>query len=248
MKKISLLFVICFILNACSFFHGKKEEAAVSPTDSLEFGVDATTPSQAEIKVEEEQIIKAQTPDEIAPAQAMDLAKTEEVKKEETKEQIVLAPEEPKMDILPVATSPEVATTEVPSLSSNDSTQGQKGIYKVQKGDTLMMVAFKIYGDYHKWKDLRNWNKDKSKLIMSPGVSLKYVMPEKTFEWKPTGLPYVTKTGDTLRVISKDKYGTPKKWKDIFENNRPLIQDPNLIFAGFTIYYIPSRDIASEKK
>ena len=64
----------------------------------------------------------------------------------------------------------------------------------------------------------------------------------------PNGTPYMVKTGDTLQIISMDKYGTTRKWKSIYENNRPLIRNPNLIFAGFTIYYQPTRDLASEPK
>lgn len=32
--------------------------------------------------------------------------------------------------------------------------------YEVQKNDTLMLVAFKIYGDYRKWKDIKDWNEN----------------------------------------------------------------------------------------
>jgi LysM repeat protein len=111
-----------------------------------------------------------------------------------------------------------------------------------------MMVAFKIYGDYGKWKELKSWNKEVLKHGMHKGLALKYYVPEKKFVWEPSGLPYLVKEGNTLGTISSEKYGTPKKWKDLYENNRPLIKNPNVIFAGFTIYYIPTRDIASQKK
>jgi len=53
--------------------------------------------------------------------------------------------------------------------------------------------------------------------------------------------------GDTLSLISNRFYGTLFKWKKIWENNKPLIKDPNKIFVGFTVY-VPdvSRDMASE--
>ena len=36
-------------------------------------------------------------------------------------------------------------------------------------------------------------------------------------------------------------------WKNIWNNNKPLIRDPNKIFAGFTLYYLENgRDVASE--
>ena len=58
----------------------------------------------------------------------------------------------------------------------------------------------------------------------------------------------VIKRGDTLGTISSDTYGTMKFWRNIWDNNRPLIKDPNVIFAGFTIYtpILQARDVAFE--
>jgi len=235
MRKISLIILTCLVLNSCSFFtKGKKEESTPTPTDSIDFGaeeakapqeeikVEEAKAPQTEIKVEEQEVVKSQAPDELTPAE-------NEVKESS------------------IANTPnDITIKDSSGPTSPDS--GKEAFYKIQKGDTLMMIAFKIYGDYHKWKDMKKWNMEKLKTKMNPGDSLKYITPEKAFTWQPSGLPYVTKTGDTLGIISKDKYGTPKKWKSIYENNRPLIQDPNLIFAGFTIYYVPVRDVASEKK
>lgn len=113
--------------------------------------------------------------------------------------------------------------------------------YKVQKGDTLMWVAFKIYGDYTKWRHLAHANSDmlKGGQTVASGMTLKYVPPVQEFDWSPSGNPYLVKKGDTLGTISKDVYGVTKRWREIFEFNRPLIRDPNLIFAGFTVYYQP---------
>jgi nucleoid-associated protein YgaU len=120
--------------------------------------------------------------------------------------------------------------------------------YKVQKNETLMMIAFKLYGDYAWWKKLSGWNTDKLKgsQIVREGMSLKYMAPSEEFVWNPQGLPYLIRQNDTLGLISKSVYQTPKKWKLIWENNRPLIKNPNLIFAGFTIYYLENgREVAS---
>ncbi len=120
--------------------------------------------------------------------------------------------------------------------------------YKVQKNETLMMIAFKLYGDYGWWKKLAGWNTDtlKGGQIVRSGQTLKYMAPSEEFVWNPQGLPHLIRTGDTLSLISKTVYQTPKKWKLIWENNRPLIKNPNLIFAGFTIYYLENgREVAS---
>lgn len=116
--------------------------------------------------------------------------------------------------------------------------------YTAEKGDTLMLVAFKLFGDYTKWRELQAMNTAKLANGLNAGTVLSY--NSTGFTWNPQGLPYLIKSGDSLSGISKEKYGTFNRWKDIYENNQPMIRDANLIFAGFTIYYVPDRDIASE--
>lgn len=122
--------------------------------------------------------------------------------------------------------------------------------YKVQKNETLMLIAFKLYGDYEQWKQLANLNRDilGQGTKIKEGMVLKYLAPLEQFVWNPEGSPYLIKTGDTLGHISDHLYQTSKKWKLLWDNNRPLIKDPNKIFAGFTIYYPDlNRDVASEQ-
>lgn len=130
---------------------------------------------------------------------------------------------------------------------SNDA--GSTKQYTVQKNETLMMIAFKLYGDYSRWKDLagQNSNKLNGGTTVTAGMTLDYSAPAEEFIWNPQGNPYLIKTGDTLGGISKDVYATVKKWKLLWENNRPLIKDPNKIYAGFTIYYLENgREVANE--
>jgi nucleoid-associated protein YgaU len=136
-----------------------------------------------------------------------------------------------------------------PSMITSSSIEGSEQIYEVQKNETLMMVAFKLYGDYGRWKEIANHNQDslKGKTSVMAGTKLKYRAPAQAFVWNPEGLPYLIKTGDTLGKISKNVYQTQKKWKIIWNNNRPLIKDPNKIFAGFTLYYPENgREVAAE--
>lgn len=120
------------------------------------------------------------------------------------------------------------------------------GQYTVAKGDTLMLISFKLYGDYRKWKELSKENPNINSSSLTEGQIISYQVPSQKFEWNPKGLPHLIQLGETLGSISHQKYGTTKKWKSIFENNKPMIIDPNVIFAGFTLYYIPGRDVASE--
>jgi len=133
-------------------------------------------------------------------------------------------------------------------IASSDSQivlGSEEGSYTVKRGETLMMVAFNVYGDYRKWKELAQLNGLSGDRV-AEGAVVRFQKPMTPFVWNPEGLPYLIKSGDTLATISNDKYGTVQKWRSIYDNNRPLIKDPNLIFAGFTLYYVPQRDLASE--
>jgi nucleoid-associated protein YgaU len=131
---------------------------------------------------------------------------------------------------------PEIKTEVEPAIASS---AGQIKTYKVKRGETLMQIAFAIYGDISKWKELKAMNSDKvnSNKGLKANLELKYKAPAQPFVWNPNGKPYLIKNGETLGTISNAVYSTPKKWKSIWENNKPMIKNPNVIYAGFTLYY-----------
>ena len=43
---------------------------------------------------------------------------------------------------------------------------------------------------------------------------------------------YLVVSGDSLSKIAKREYGDANKWKQLFEANRDIIKDPNLIYPG----------------
>lgn len=55
-------------------------------------------------------------------------------------------------------------------------------------------------------------------------MSVVKVEPEATF--------YEVKSGDTLSKIAKSHYGDAMKYNSIFEANKPMLKDPNLIYPG----------------
>lgn len=130
---------------------------------------------------------------------------------------------------------PEIKSEpEVPAYSE----EGQIKTYKVKKGETLMQIAFKLYGDISKWKEIKKMNPTlRNNTELRSNIELKYRAPATPFVWNPAGTPYLIKNGETLGTISNTVYSTPKKWKSIWENNKPLIKNPNVIYAGFTLYY-----------
>ena len=46
------------------------------------------------------------------------------------------------------------------------------------------------------------------------------------------GSTYTVVQGDSLSKIAKHRYGDANKWRTIYEANRDLIKDPDLIYPG----------------
>jgi len=129
---------------------------------------------------------------------------------------------------------PEVfhAQTEGPQM-------GTLGTYEVKQGETLMKVAFSIYGDIDRWRDLYRLNRDSLRGVrgLRPGIKLQYEVPEKPYVRNTSGESYLIEKGDTLGGIALNLYGKLHKWKKIYKRNQDLIRDPNQIYAGFWLYY-----------
>ena len=47
-----------------------------------------------------------------------------------------------------------------------------------------------------------------------------------------SGKTYVVVKGDSLSAIAKREYGDANKWRTIYEANKGLINDPDLIYPG----------------
>jgi LysM repeat protein len=128
------------------------------------------------------------------------------------------------------------------ATSDDESASGTTGAtetYTVKAGDTLMKIAFTIYGDIERWKDLRDWNSDKVKnnSQLKVGTKLTYETPLHPFNVSELGHSYLIKQGDTLAGIADEVYGRKMKYKKLQHYNQSLIKNPNRIFAGFTIFY-----------
>jgi hypothetical protein len=142
----------------------------------------------------------------------------------------------------PTADSPLPASPSMPDTNPQPSAVGgSPDTYTVQQGDTLMKIAYETTGDIYKWREIYEQNKDK---INDPnripkGLVLKYTRPG-ALNIERNGEKYLIKQGDTLGTISNTVYGTKTRWKELWENNKQLIHDPNKIFAGFYLYYLGS--------
>jgi hypothetical protein len=117
--------------------------------------------------------------------------------------------------------------------------------------ETLMLIAYNLYGDFSYWKSLAHLNKNilSSPYKLKKGLKLKYYIPKRDFTYQPEGLPFLIKYGQSLSKISDIVYENWRRWPEIYENNRPLIKNPDEIYAGFTLYYLddPNELVSSVK-
>ncbi len=112
--------------------------------------------------------------------------------------------------------------------------------YTVNKGDTLMKIAFEKFGDIYAWKKIYEANRDilTDPNVVPAGTVLKIEEPSAPVVIDQTGdKKHLIRQGETLGSISGEIYGTASKWKKLWEYNKQLIQDPNKIYAGFYLYY-----------
>jgi nucleoid-associated protein YgaU len=229
-KKNSLHFIaLALLLSSCSYLD--KWKTPENAGDSV-----ASTDAPAEIVPQPEFAAdhKEDAKDDLAAlSNKFDLNETPMTAPEE--------PTAPKTEVIA-----EVKDVPTPMMAAEETT-GKIKFYKVKKGETLMQIAFKIYGDVDRWKDIKKMNQEKvsRNAALPANMTLKYMAPASEFVWNPVGNPYLIKTGETLGIISNNVYQTPKKWKDLWENNKPLIKNPNVIFAGFTLYYQPQAGLAN---
>ncbi|MBN2699488.1 MAG: peptidoglycan-binding protein LysM [Bacteroidales bacterium] len=89
---------------------------------------------------------------------------------------------------------------------------------------------------------------DKNKIIVTAGnvegidtvddrISVK--TPEPTAPPEPEKQFYTVKKGDYLSKIAKQVYGNANKYNIIFEANKPMLKDPNLIYPGQVLVIPP---------
>ena len=90
-----------------------------------------------------------------------------------------------------------------------------------------------IFGDFFSRKekprpDFSNVRSGGSSTAPAPGVG----EPEAVGPSVVTGRTYVVVSGDSLSKIAKRQYGDAQKWPRIYEANRGVIKDPDLIYPG----------------
>lgn len=117
--------------------------------------------------------------------------------------------------------------------------------YEVKKDDTLMVIAYKLYGSVYKWNQIAELNKVALAQVseLEVGMKLQYRIPHDYKFEQPKGEPYIIQQGDYLGKISYKVYDTSKFWQELWYNNYSLVKNPDNIYTGFVLYYLPRSDI-----
>jgi LysM repeat protein len=133
----------------------------------------------------------------------------------------------------------------VPSYPEGSAVPTEGGEYTVREGDTLMKIAFEMYGSVYGWKKIYKANSSRisDSQNLKAGTVILLNKSGNSVAIDRNGAAYLIKSGDTLGTIAKDVYGTTKLWKALWQNNRQLVQNPDVIYAGFQLYYLPKDQI-----
>jgi nucleoid-associated protein YgaU len=109
--------------------------------------------------------------------------------------------------------------------------------YSVVRGDFLWRIAGmkEMYGDPYAWMRIYTSNKD---LIKNPDL----IYPAQVFRIPRDVGPneYLVARGDFLAKIAglSNVYGSTFKWQKLYEANKDLIEDPNLIYP-YQVLQVP---------
>ncbi|MDY0110112.1 MAG: peptidoglycan-binding protein LysM [Candidatus Krumholzibacteria bacterium] len=83
--------------------------------------------------------------------------------------------------------------------------------------------------------------REKIVLVLGNTQGVARVVDELTVESsQPAAVFYTVKKGDTLGAIAKAHYGSASKYPLIFEANRPMLKNPDLIYPGQVLRIPPA--------
>ena len=109
--------------------------------------------------------------------------------------------------------------------------QPQPQTYVVEPGDTLFGIAEEQFGDGNRWPEIFALNRDQiaNPDLIFPGQVLR--LPDQS-STDPVPRVYTVRPGDSLSKIARRDLGDGDRWPEIFEMNRNVINNPNVIFPG----------------
>jgi nucleoid-associated protein YgaU len=138
-------------------------------------------------------------------------------------------------------------TVEIPgstniNLSDESIKQNAENFYIVEKGDSLWKIAEKKYNDGYAWAKIAKENNLKNASIIYVGQKLKMPVIESTITAsinqttnKIDQGEYKVVRNDNLWKIAVRAYGDGYKWTNIYQENKVVINNPDLLEIGMII-------------
>ena len=128
-------------------------------------------------------------------------------------------------------------TAEAEGAESKDQVVAGGEVYTVEAGDNLWKIAEKHYNSGYKWVEIAKENNLENPGLLAVGQELK--LPELTIEageiMTIEGDSYVVERGDNLWEIAVRAYGDGYSWTKIWEANRNVLNDPDLLEIGMSL-------------
>jgi len=112
-------------------------------------------------------------------------------------------------------------TTDIQVKVNDDKVTLMGSVDTIENKNKIIVTAGNIDGI----ASVEDWLVVKHPSVVTPPP------PEKQF--------YTVKKGDYLSKIAKEVYGNANKYNVIFEANKPMLKDPNLIYPGQVLVILP---------
>lgn len=146
--------------------------------------------------------------------------------------------------------SPGAAKFIKSKVETADWKGGGDASYVVRSGDTLALIAKKIYGNPKMYKELAQQNGIGAPYRIYPGDEVKFSASNKkamAFAKKLQGSKKTVKVqaGDTLSSIAEKVFGSAYAWKTLAAYNKDKISNPNRISKGMVLAYVDFGDGAA---
>lgn len=142
------------------------------------------------------------------------------------------------VDVTPESMPAQEEAYEAPVATSTPSDKS----YIVQPGDTLSIIATKLYGNGSLWRKVADENNLASNSTIYPGDSLNFdgsnTQANSYVDNFYSNMKTVTvEQGDTLSSISQRLFGNGNAWKFLYQINNEKISNPDMIYVGQVLKY-----------
>ena len=155
--------------------------------------------------------------------------------------------EEPKIKIdIELLEVPDLSKFSAPKTPDNE-VMGNRG--NLEGGVLMLHKNYEGPSETSELKPMDWWPKEPQLELPLEAVSTSPIIEKGKTGLKKINLvtKYKVKKGQTLQEISKEIYGTTKKWKKIYEANKDKLKSPDKIYAG-QILNIPQKESVKHLK